>query len=206
MKKKFSIIIMALTILASCSGQSVSTIVPREIHPEAREIVENIFTIKASNISVADEDIEDKTLERFKKYAESGTRIKFIQDEKLIDDTLYKIEPTIEQKYNLVTIRYAKNAFLDHAATLNLTRFMQSLFQEVYPSIFEYYNTAIENDLYSLHALTKLRKSVLTPLEINSDYDPINISQYNGYIQGELIIWNKRLLEMEKSLKTFSKK
>ena len=206
MKIKISIIVMALTIIASCSSQSVSRSVPREIHPDAKEMIEKLFTVNASNISLADENLEKKTLERFKKYAETGTNIEFIQDDTLIDETLFKIVPSVESMFNLVTIRYAKNAFYDHAATLNLIRYMESLFQEVYPSIFEHYNTAINNDLYSLHSITKLRKSVLTPLEINPDYDPINISQYNGYIQGELIIWNKRLAEMEKNLKKLTKK
>ena len=207
MKKHFSIIIMASIILASCSSPSVTIIKQsREIHPEAKEIIENLFTIKASNISLAEENIEKQTLSRFKKYAEAEIKIKFIKDETLTNETLFKIEPLIEVDGSVVVIRYAEDAFRDHAATLNLTRFMESLFQEVYPSLFEHYNTAINNDLYSIHAITKIRRSVLTPLETTPEYDPINLSQYNGYIQGEIIIWNKRLSETEKNLKRFSNK
>ena len=206
MKKQFSIIIMAFFILTSCSSPSVGRKVANEIHPEAKELITNLFTIKASNISLADENLESHTLKRFKTYAESGIKIEFIKDEKLTDETLFKIEPIMNEEGSLVTVRYAEDAFYDHAATLNLTRFMETLFSEVYPTIFELYNTAINNDINSLHSITKTRRSVLTALETNPDYDPINLSQYNGYIQGEIVIWNRKLSEMDKKLKAFNKK
>lgn len=199
MKKVFPIMTLATLVLASCSSTNVSRTVAHEIHPEARKAVESLFTIKASNMSLAEEDLEKKALINLKTFT-AGTEIEIalVEDDKLIDETLFKIEPVIENNKHLLIIRHAEDAFRDHAATLNLTRFMDGLLHSKSPSFFELYYKAQSNDPGSLHAVAKIRRLILTPLETNTYYDPINLSQYNGYVQGETIIWDRKLAEIAK--------
>jgi len=199
MKQHFPIILFASLLLTSCSSTNISRTVAHEVHPEAKEAVESLFTIKASNMSLAEEDLEKKVLVNLKAFI-AGTDIEtaLIEDDKLTDETLFKIEPIIENNKHLLVIKYAEDAFRDHAATLNLTRFIDGLLQSKSPSFFELYYKAQNNDSNSLHTVAKIRRLILTPLETNSYYAPINLSQYNGYVQGETIIWDRKLAEIVK--------
>jgi hypothetical protein len=46
--------------------------------------------------------------------------------------------------------------------------------------------------------VAKIRRLILTPLETNTYYDLVNLSQYNGYVQGETIIWDRKIAEIVK--------
>lgn len=202
MKSFFSILLLTTLLLTSCSSTKVSRHVANEIHPEAKEAIESLFTIKASNITLAEEDLEKKVLANLKTFiATAEIKIELIEDEHLTNEVLFKIEPGIENNKNLITIRYAEDAFRDHVATLNLTRFMDGLLQSNFPSpytFFELYHNAINNDPSALYTVAKIRRSVLTPLTSNTYYEPVNLSQYNGYVQGETIIWDRKLAELAK--------
>ena len=199
MKNIYFTFAFSTLLLASCSSTNVSRTVAHETHPEAKEAVESLFTIKASNMSLAEEDLEKKALVNLKTFT-AGTEIEIalIEDDKLIEETLFKIEPVIENNKHLLIIRHAEDAFRDHAATLNLTRFMDGLLQSTSPSFFELYYKAQSNDPGSLHAVAKIRRLILTPLETNTYYDLVNLSQYNGYVQGETIIWDRKIAEIVK--------
>lgn len=60
MKKVFSIITLSTLVLASCSSSNVNRTIAHEVHPDAKDALESLFTIKASNMSLAEEDLEKK--------------------------------------------------------------------------------------------------------------------------------------------------
>lgn len=171
------------------------------INEEARAAVESLFTFKKSNMPIADLNLKEPAEGNIQLLVyNSKVKIEFIEDLKLDPEAAFKIEPVIENNSYLIKIRYAEDAFMDHSATLNMTRFMdtvlKSKMKQVYP-IFEIYYNALNNHAPTLHAVSKLRRSVLTPLDKTSYY-PIETSQYNGYVQGESIEWDKKVLEFSK--------
>lgn len=200
MKKFFSTLILASLLLSSCSSMIDRKIAADAVNDEARAAVDTLFTFKKSNMAMNELDLKE-TAENNLKMLVYNTKVKveFIEDSTMGLDDAFKIEPVAGKEY-LIKVRYAEDAFLDHPATLNMTRFMDSVLRaqmkQVYP-IFEIYYNALNNDAPTLHAVAKLRKSVLTPLEKTSFY-PIQTSQYNGYVQGESIDWDKKVASFAK--------
>ncbi|MEA9356315.1 hypothetical protein SHI21_08885 [Bacteriovorax sp. PP10] len=199
MKKFFSFIILASFLLTSCSSMNVNrTIATQAVNAEAEAAVETLFTIKASQAGAGEEDFLE-TVQNNSTRLTNNTPIKInlIEDNNLIDDVLFKIEPIIEDNNNIIKIRYANGAFKDHAATLNLSRLLDGLIRSNFSSphfIFELYYNAINNDPTSLHAVAKIRRSVLTPLGPDSGAS----EKLNSSILAEAAVWDKKLAEFAK--------
>lgn len=201
MKKLTSLLLLLCLILSACSStQTARSIAQEPVSEEAKAALDALFTIKLSNTVQAEEDIY-KMAESNLKALVHNTKIKMelIEDSSLINETAFKIEPIIEKNEYVFRIKYAENAFNDHSATMNLIHFVDNLlsnsFNSTY-SAFELYYNVLKNDPTAFHAVAKIRKLSLVPL--NEGHANINYSQYNGFLQGETTVWNKKVQEFAK--------
>lgn len=213
MKKAFASLMLTSLVMSSCSSSKdvkpVSDMTVTETTPSAAEF---LFSFKKSNVSPADDDLFDKAKEHVRLLVETAKiNVKWIEDEKLAHDVAFKIETATEKETPTLVIKYADDIFQDHSATLNLTRFLDSLFDPAAKeqvSIFEMYEKASANDPQALVAVAKIRRAVLTPLDKPACY-VMNTSQYNGFISGEARLWERKLNEyvkLEKKAKTEKRK
>lgn len=158
-------------------------------------------------MSPAEDDLFDKAQEHVRLLVEQAKiKVKWIEDEKLDTDVAFKVEPTLDKETPTIVIKYADDIFQDHSATLNLTRFLDALFDPTAhtpTSFFEMYNNATASDPATLVTVAKMRKAVLTPLDKPTCY-VMNTSQYNGFVAGESSLWKKKVdeyMKLEKKTK-----
>lgn len=206
MKKAFASLIFTTLFVSSCSSNKIvlpeSEIAVSETTPVPTDV---LFSFKKSNMNPADDDLFDNAKEHVRALVEQAKiTVKWIEDEKLGTDVAFKIEPENVKETPTLVIKYADDIFQDHSATLNLTRFLDSLFDpNAKISFFEMYNNTAANDPAAMVTVAKLRKSVLTPLDKPTFY-VINTSQYNGFVAGESSLWTKKVNEYEKLVKKAS--
>ena len=195
MKKAFASLIFTTLFVSSCSSNKIVLPV-NETTPGPADV---LFSFKKSNMNLADDDLFDKAKEHVRALVEQAKiTVKWIEDEKLGTDIAFKVEPENIQATPTLVIKYADDIFQDHSATLNLTRFLDSLFDpNAKNSFFEMYNNTAANDPAAMVTVAKLRKSVLTPLDKPTCY-VMNTSQYNGFVAGESSLWTKKVNEYEK--------
>ncbi|MEA9356320.1 hypothetical protein SHI21_08910 [Bacteriovorax sp. PP10] len=204
--------ILAGLVLSSCSSTKV---IAPSITANTQSLsspADVLFTFKKSNMSPADDDLFDKAQEHVRLLVEQAKiKVKWIEDEKLDTDIAFKVEPTLEKETPTIVIKYADDIFQDHSATLNLTRFLDALFDpkaEAPTSFFEMYNNAVANDPTTLVTVAKMRRDVLTPLDKPTCY-VMNTSQYNGFVAGESSLWKKKVdeyVKLEKKIKSEKRK
>lgn len=213
MKKAFASLIFTSLFISSCSSnKDIKASAPVTTSDLAPTHADTLFSFRKSNVTLSDDDLFDKAKEHVHSLvAQSKIQVKWIEDEKLATDIAFRIEPVIEKETTILVIKYADDIFQDHSATLNLTRFLDTLFDPAATSkvsIFEMYHNTSANDPSTLVAVAKMRRSVLTPLDKPTCY-PMNTSQYNGFVAGESFLWERKLAEyvkLEKKAKTDKRK
>jgi hypothetical protein len=213
MKKTLASLMLTILAISSCSSsKDVKPVLDMTVTGPTPSAAELLFSFKKSNVSPADDDLFDKAKEHVRLLVETAKiNVKWIEDEKLAQDVAFKIETAIEKETPTFVIKYAEDIFQDHSATLNLTYFLDSLFDPEATkkvSIFEMYEKASANDPEALVAVAKIRRAVLTPLD-KPTYYTMNTSQYNGFIAGEARLWERKLNEyvkLEKMTKTEKRK
>lgn len=202
MKRVMTSLMLANFILSSCSSNKDLKPSPAlNVTDTAPTLADVLFSFKKSNVSPADNDLFDKAKEHVRLLVEQAkVNVKWIEEEKLGTDVAFKIEPTMEKETPTLVIKYADDIFQDHSATLNLTRFLDLVFDPATTpqlSVFEMYNNTVANDPQTVVAVAKMRRAILTPLD-QPTYYLMNTSQYNGFVAGEAILWERKLTEYVK--------
>ncbi len=213
MKKAFACLMLTNLFISSCSSnKDVKPVAPMMASDSAPTHTDVLFSFKKSNASLSDDDLFDKAKEHVQLLvAQLKIQVKWMEDEKLETDVAFKIEPAIEKDSSVLVIKYADDIFQDHSATLNLTRFLDTLFDpkaSAKVSVFEMYQNTASNNAEAMVTVAKMRRSVLTPLD-KPTYYPMNTSQYNGFVAGESFLWERKLAEyvkLEKKAKTEKRK
>ena len=196
MRKLFLTMALLNIFLISCSSTTEKNTAIAQTAKEARPAVETFFAFNKSNMQLSEVNLKDQAKSNIDTLLnQSKIQVKWIEDSTLDPETAFRVIPVIEHNTNIVKIHYAKVAFNDHPVTLNLTHFMEAVLSS--HSLFDIYNKSLDNDVPTFHTLAKIRKSILTQINKTPHY-PIETSQYNGYVLGESVIWDKRLSEFAK--------
>lgn len=183
-------------MLSSCSSTVEKKTIAAPINEEAQAAVALLFTFYKSNMQLSEIHLKEQAKININTFIDqTKTQVKWIEDSTLNEEIAFKVIPAVVQNKNIIQIHYAEAAFNDHPATLNLTHFLEAILNKY--SLFDFYNKSLNNDALTFYTLAKIRKSILTQMSKTPLY-PIETSQYNGYVLGESLLWDKRLANFEK--------